>query len=1634
MPGTLDERKSALLDELFAQAKHLPQMAGVDLETLIRGYYRHVAADDLLDRTSMDLGATVLHHLDTAASRPQGTAVVRLVTPLREREGWSLNGRTVVEVVTDDMPFLVDSVSMALDGHGHDVELLMHPQFVVRRNLGGELLEVLDDASATEAHDVRRESWMHVEIDRVLEDEEDAIRQTLLKVLQDVSEAVEDWAKMHVQVDTIVTELETDPPPLADAEVQQGMDFLRWLADDHFTFLGFREYDLVRDGDDELLRAVPGTGFGILRADQLQSPSFGKLPPPAKAKAREKTLLVLAKANSRATVHRPVHLDYVGVKKFDADGEVIGERRFLGLFSSGAYTESVTRIPVLREKAKEVVELSGYEPLSHAGKALMDVLETYPRDELFQTSVEELVPIADAVMHTRERRQLRLFLRRDSYGRFLSCLVYLPRDRYNTRVRERLSRILKERLGAETVEFTARVSESIAARLHFVARPADGAELLDVDTAALEQELGEAARSWDDDLAACVLEHDEADGARVVRLYGDAFPEAYKEDYDAATGAVDLCRLSTMGEGELSLSLEPGGGREARLKLFRTGPALSLSEVLPMLSAMGVEVVDERPYSLEGLPHPTHIYDFGLRWTRDWPDSVVEPFQDAIASVWQGSNESDGFNALVLAAGLSWRQAMLLRAYARYLRQGGTPYSQEYLEETLRSNVDITGYLVRLFEARFDPGRGRPDSSDQDGGYIAADAEARTARCADLEHRINEALDDVAGLDQDRILRSYLSVVKATLRTNYFQNAADTPEGEQSPHPYLSLKLDPSGVPDLPEPRPKFEIFVYSPRVEGVHLRFGAVARGGLRWSDRRDDFRTEVLGLVKAQMVKNTVIVPVGAKGGFVCKQMPDPGDRDAWLAEGIACYRIFIAGLLDVTDNLVEGPDGRTVVPPARVVRHDSDDTYLVVAADKGTATFSDIANQISADYGYWLGDAFASGGSVGYDHKAMGITAKGAWVSVQRHFRERGLDCQTQDFTAVGIGDMSGDVFGNGLLCSERTRLLAAFDHRDIFLDPDPDAAASYAERQRLFDLPRSSWQDYDRDLISDGGGVHPRSAKSVPVSPQVRSALGLAEDVTRLSPPELMKAILKAPVDLLWNGGIGTYVKAESESHADAGDKANDSIRVDGAELRCAVVGEGGNLGFTQRGRIEYATSGCEGAGGAMNTDFIDNSAGVDTSDHEVNIKILLDRVVTAGELSADQRNELLASMTDEVGALVLVDNYEQNLALANSLAQAPALLHVHEDWMRTLERHGRLNRDLEALPSRREVAGRVERAEGLTTPELCVLLAYAKIGLAEELLTTDVADDPFLRSDLYSYFPHPMRQDYRPAMEEHPLRREIVVTQIVNDLVNGAGITYLHRLGGETGATPAELTRANFIAREICGTAKLVREINSWDNRIDASVQTRMRIEVRTLAERMSRWLVNNRRPPLDSEATVDHFEVVTEKVLAALPDLLSGRELAGFEERRDALVERGVAVDLATRVAVLPPAYMILAIVETAGREEIDPLEVARVHFALGERLGLPTLVARILNLPRTDRWETMARAALRDDLHGVHAQLTAQALAATSEEDSAPARVSEWESDDEVVVSRAANTLEEICADEGADLARLSVGLRVVRSLLDTP
>ena len=1068
--------------------------------------------------------------------------------------------------------------------------------------------------------------------------------------------------------------------------------------------------------------------------------------------------------------------------------------------------------------------------------------------------------------------------------------------------------------------------------------------------------------------------------------------------------------------GDFRLNLYQAVGStdgDRRFKIYRSGGAVSLTEVLPVLQRLGVEVVDEHPYELRRTDGTTAwVYDFGLklRAVDELGDDARERLQDTFAAVWTGKAENDGFNELVLRAGLTWRQAVVLRAYAKYLRQAGSTFSQDYMEDALKNNTHATRLLVNLFQARLSP------------AHTGAGVEITEGILEELDG----ALDQVASLDEDRILRSFLTLIKATLRTNFFQRDA-----EGGPHAYLSMKFDPQAVPDLPAPRPAYEIWVYSPRVEGVHLRFGKVARGGLRWSDRREDFRTEVLGLVKAQMVKNTVIVPVGAKGGFVGKRLPDPAaDRDAWMAEGIASYKTFISGLLDITDNLVGGE----VVPPRDVVRHDEDDTYLVVAADKGTASFSDIANEVAVSYGFWLGDAFASGGSVGYDHKKMAITSSGAWESVKRHFREMGHNTQEEDFTVVGIGDMSGDVFGNGMLLSEHIRLVAAFDHRHIFLDPQPDAATSYAERRRLFELPRSSWADYDTSVISSGGGVFPRSAKAIPINSQIRAALGIESSAPKLTPAELMKAILQAPVDLLWNGGIGTYVKASTESQADVGDKANDAIRIDGSQLRVKVVGEGGNLGFTQLGRIEFARSGGPGgSGGRINTDAIDNSAGVDASDHEVNIKILLNSVVADGDMTVKQRNSLLAEMTHEVGDLVLRNNYAQNVALANSMAQANSLLHAHQRFIRRLVREGKLDRGLEFLPTDRQIRERAAAGQGLTQPEMAVILAYAKITVAAELIETDLPDDPYLRSLLHAYFPVPLRERFEQAIDTHALHREIVTTVLVNDTVNSGGTTFLHRFKEEIGATTDEIVRAHTAARVIFHLGPIWDEVESLDNVVAADVQTRIRLHARRLVERATRWLLNNRLQPLQIAETIDFFAEGVATVWAQLPKLLQGADLEWYQSVHDELTGAGVPEELATQVAGFSSAFPILDMVDVAHRTGNTPLEVAEVYFDLADRLQITQLLDRIILLPRDDRWQSMARAAIREDLFAAHAALTADVLSAGEPGAAPEQRYQAWEERNAGLVGRARTTLEEIQGAEEFDLASLSVAMRTFRTLLRT-
>jgi glutamate dehydrogenase len=1214
-----------------------------------------------------------------------------------------------------------------------------------------------------------------------------------------------------------------------------------------------------------------------------------------------------------------------------------------------------------------------------------------------------------------------------------------------------MQEILRDALNGISVEYTAMVGESALARLHVVVRSAPGVPLPEVDPAQLEAALTAAARSWDEDLAAeAVRTLGEGPAQALLGICAGAIPQTYKADVPAANAVTDLAQVHSMLESGEDIAFElweaesymagrpvaDGSGRGVwRLTIYRIGAPITLTDVLPRLQHMGVEVVDEHPYQFAGpsVAQPFWIYDFGLRRSdagrpAGEPDEVGAPaageaaglaaagplppgpvkalFEDALTALWKGRIEDDGFNALVLDAHLTWQQVVVLRAYAKYLRQAGTTFSQRYIERVLALNTSITRLLIRLFESRFDPTRQRGNAE----------------RSEAIAEEIRGQLDEVAVLDHDRILRSYLGLVLATLRTSYFQ-LAHIPGQLASPDepPYLVVKLDAGQVPELPAPRPRFELFVYSPRLEAVHLRFAPVARGGLRWSDRREDFRTEILGLAKSQEVKNSVIVPSGAKGGFVCKHLPDPADREAYQREVRDCYQTFIRAMLDVTDNLRAGQ----VVPPPGVVRHDGDDPYLVVAADKGTATFSDTANEIAMAYGYWLGDAFASGGSEGYDHKKMAITARGAWESVKFHFATLGMDPATTDFTVVGVGDMSGDVFGNGMLLSEHIKLVAAFDHRHIFLDPDPDAAAGFAERRRLFALPRSSWADYDRRLISPGGGIWPRTAKSVPLTPQARLALGLDDTVLALAPDQLISAILAAPVDLLWNGGIGTYVKASTQSHADAGDRANDAVRIDAPRLRAQVVAEGGNLGLTQAARIEYAL-----AGGKINSDFIDNSAGVDTSDHEVNIKILLQESVLTGELTAQARGELLHAMTDEVAALVLRQNYHQNRVLAAAGAQAAQMLHVHTRYLRKLEREQRIRRRMDSLPGDKEIAERRSAGLGLAVPEFAMLLAQAKITAVQDVLDSGLPDDPYLRSVLTAYFPAALRASYSEQMDRHPLRREIITTAIVNDMVNRSGTTFLFRMNEETGASVPDMSRAWLVARDVFDMPGFWAQVEALDGKVDVATQIALLLEGRKLSERAVRWLLHSRRPPFDIQATIGFLADGVRAIGAGLPKLLTGRELADLSERQNAFAARGVPAELAERVAAMVPAYSAFDVVEIAGSTGRDMTQTAEVYFDLADRLQIARLRDQIVALPRDDRWNTMARGALRDDLYAAHAALARDVLMVTGP-GTPEERLAEWVSRNEPAVRRATQTLREIWETDRFTIATLSVAVRAIRTLV---
>ena len=1617
---------------IAAMRKRLPKTRHAEGEAFIHAFYKRMGEDEMPKHSPEGWAALAADFLDFARQRKSGTALVRLFNPSLETHGWE-SAHTVVQVVNDDMPFLVDTVMMALSEKGIGVHVLGHPVVMVRRDKAGKLLGVGDGVP---------ESLMHLEIDRQPADAMPKIHKALQAALGDVRATVHDWAPMRDKMLRVADELGERKLPVSDEGRREAQEFLRWAAGDHFTLLGYREYEVVDKGGQEVLCAVKGSGLGLLRGEDAGKPRpLTSLAAHYMPQSGSVDALILTKTNARATVHRPGYMDYIGVLSFDAKGKPVREQRFLGLYTSSAYNRRPWDIPLVRKRYDYVMEHSGLAPDSHSGKALRHILETLPRDELFQSSEEELLRTATGILGLQERVRSKLFLRRDRYGRFFSGLVYIPRDRFNTDVRLRIEAMLKRVLHGDHIDSSVMLGESPLAQLHLIVRPKQGSEAIQVDNAAIEAELAEIVRNWQDDLREqLVARHGEERGLALANSYGRALPTGYIESVSASVAATDVEHLSSLsGPDDLRLRLyrAHGGAGGLRFKFYRQNDDIPLSDALPMMENMGLRVLSEHPYRLHADGSLLYIQDFEVETVTAGidVDRVDENFEEAFAQIWHGHAENDGFNRLILAAGLSWRQVAMLRAYAKYLLQVGVPFSQSYVEETFSRYPLLARLLVELFEARFDPSTGSESKADIKAGMdqiagqleslaggdvavlaalkpvIAARAGKREQQFTATRDALKGLLDRVSSLDEDRILRSFMGVIEATLRTSYYQRAADG--GERG---YVSYKFDSAKVLDLPKPRPYREIFVYGPRVEGVHLRFGPVARGGLRWSDRREDFRTEVLGLVKAQMVKNTVIVPVGSKGGFFVKRPPVGGDRDAVLAEGIACYKMFINALLDITDNI--SVDGK-IVPPRDVVRYDNDDPYLVVAADKGTATFSDIANAIAREHGYWLDDAFASGGSVGYDHKAMGITARGAWESVKRHFRAMGRDCQKQDFTVVGIGDMSGDVFGNGMLLSKHICLVAAFDHRHIFLDPNPNAAVTFKERQRLFKLPRSSWEDYGKALISRGGGVFPRSAKSIALSAEIAAALGIDPAITAMSPADLMSAILKAPVDLLWNGGIGTYVKASTESHADVGDRANNPLRVDGRDLRCKVVGEGGNLGLTQLGRIEAALQGV-----LLNTDFIDNSAGVDTSDHEVNIKILLNSQVQAGKLTLPERNKLLASMTNEVAALVLTDNYRQNQAISLMERMSVTRLGSKQHFIRTLESQGLLDRQIEFLPSDAEIAERKARGQGLTRPELSVLLSYSKLVLFAQLVDSDVPEDPYLSKELVRYFPLPLQQKYAKAMENHRLKREIIATAVTNSLVNRMGATFALRMHEDTGRNPAQIAEAYTIAREALDARELWAQVDALDGKVPEAAQIDALQTIWHLLRTMSRWLLSRPGKMPEITAAMARYGDGLKAVRDALPTAMSAVRLAAYDARLAEWKAKGMPTSLATELAALPLLEFGCDIVEIAHARKLSPVEVTKAYFGLGAALHLPWLYEQIEALPVDGRWQALARGSLRDELGSQQRALVNQILAEGGRK-SAEAKVEAWLQRDDSALRFTQTMLADLLSQKSLDYPTVSVAVR---------
>jgi glutamate dehydrogenase len=1517
----------------------------------------------------------------------------------------SLNGNEflLIDIVNDDMPFLLDSVVAAVRELGLTPELVAHPIFEVRRDHEG-LLVRLQPARGFQGS-VPRESVIHLQIRKTvslpaLQEVENA----LSGVLADVRAAVSDFKAMTARLQRAIAEFQHNPPPASAHANAEAIAFLRWLRADNFVFLGAREYDFEDRPDAAHILPKWETGLGILRDSQvsmLRASTETALPPKVRAFFLNSPPVIVAKGNDKSTVHRRVHMDIVGVKLYGPGGAIAGHLRLAGLFTSSAYNHSTLNTPILRQQASKVLRSSGHPQGSHSERALLNVLETFPRDELFQISAEQFAQIADEVLKLNLTPRPRVFIRRDEFERFVSAFVYVPRERFNTDVRVAIIQMLEDAFGGRFESCAPYYSENAMVRTHIVIWRAD-AELANPSEAELERRVESIVHTWTDAFQERILQRYGGAGYRLAAKYLHAFPAGYQETNPPERALEDIGGLEKLGtERKTEIDIhrgDPADPDSVWATLLQLDEPLTLSRRVPVFEAMGFNVISERTFRLTpkmaGEPRAVYLHDSDLRLSNGGSGTVLarrKNLEDGFLAVWSGAAVSDRYNGLILTAGLTWRQAALLRAYGFYYRQTGGRYGVIYVSEVLNKHAAIAAELFGLFDTMFNPANG-------------LDAERREAERAKIEERIAGELDRIPVLDEDRILRNLLALINATLRTNFYHaRVAGT----------IAFKLKSSEIDWLPAPKPYAEIFVYSPRFEAIHLRGGRIARGGIRWSDRPQDFRTEVLGLAKAQQVKNVVIVPQGAKGGFVPRGLPK-ASREAAQAEGVACYKSFVSSLLSLTDNLVKGE----IVPPPDTVRRDGNDPYLVVAADKGTATFSDIANGIAVERGFWLGDAFASGGSAGYDHKKMAITARGAWEAVKRHFREMNIDIQTAPFTVAGIGDMSGDVFGNGMLQSQAIKLVAAFDHRDIFIDPNPDPAASFEERKRLFELPRSSWQDYDKAKLSSGGGIYSRSEKYITLSEEAQKLLGVSATLT---PAELMAAILKAPADLLWFGGIGTYVRASSETDAQVNDKANDAIRVAAKDLRAKAIGEGANLGVTQRGRIEFALN-----GGRINTDAIDNSAGVNTSDVEVNLKIALSAAVAAGKLDGPSRNGLLAEMTDEVAASVLRNNYLQTLAISLAGMDGAASLDLHERLMEKLEKSGRLDRALENLPSKPAMAERAVAGKPLTRPELAVLLAYAKIDLNHELSASSVPDDPHLGRALAEYFPPVMRERFADEIARHPLRREIIATSLANAIVNTGGADFVIRLDGETGSSSADVAYAFAAVMAVYALPEVYAGIDALDGRIDGRRQLSLYREVQELLCTQTAWFLRHGLSEESLEPEIERYREGVAYLAGNLTAALPAAALARHRAEEQRLSDGGLPPELASRIAALGPLAQALDAVRVARTMNVPIPAAAHTIFAIREAFHLDELASASATLAGGDYYE---RLAVNSSLATVASAQRALARRII-EHPVAKGDFEAWRKEHEHAAGRVAASLAGMLGGRGLSLAKLTVGVAQLRDL----